>query len=201
MTKSELDWKNEELSARYDGEDLPHANMSFQEDEKEHLQAWSLIGATMRQELASEVNLSLADKIMAEIEQEETPVVSEQTEIETPRYKLLNMFRKVGFVLTQTAIAASIAMVTVIGYQTYNAEENLSLDKAPVAALGPVSNVNLASYQSAPNNNIIRLGDSAYAGNDGLNAAKKAEIRNLQNHEMELINDYIRLYVSSPSAQ
>ena len=147
MTKSELDWKNEGLSVRYDGEDLPHANMSFQEDEKEHLQAWSLIGATMRQKLASECQFIAMIRSWLKLNRGNSSRLTGKLRSKL-RVMLLNMFRKVGFVLTQTAIAASIAMVCVIGYQTYNAEENLSLDKAPVAALGPVSNVNLANIKA-----------------------------------------------------
>lgn len=200
MTKKNLDWQNEELSARYDGEDLPDEKLSFQGEDEKHLQAWSLIGATMRHELADEVNLSLADNIAAAIAKEELPVC-DQAEVKTPRYSLWKAFHKIGFVVSQTAIAASIAMVTVIGYQTYNAVDNLSQEQAPVAALGPVSNVNLASYQSVPNNNVIRLGDGSYNGNGNLNTTRQVEIRNSQNKEMELINDYIRLYVLTPSAQ
>ena len=200
MTKKNLDWQNEELSARYDGEDLPDEKLSFQGEDEKHLQAWSLIGATMRHELADEVNLSLADNIAAAIAKEELPVC-DQAEVKTPRYSLWKAFHKIGFVVSQTAIAASIAMVTVIGYQTYNAVDNLSQEQAPVAALGPVSNVNLASYQSVPNNNVIHLGDGSYNGNGNLNTARQVEIRNSQNKEMELINDYIRLYVLTPSAQ
>ena len=198
MTRSKPDWQNEDLSALFDGEDLPAEKLSFKEDDVEHLKAWSLIGATMRHELGNEVNLSLADNIAAAVAKEKAPV-SDQAEIKTPRYNIWKAIHKFGFIISQAAIAASIAMVTVIGYQTYNAVDNLGQDNAPVAALGPISNVNLASYQSVPNNNVIRLGDGAYNGN--LNTARQAEIRNSQNKEMELINDYIRLYVLTPSAQ
>lgn len=198
MTRSKPDWQNEDLSALFDGEDLPAEKLSFKEDDVEHLKAWSLIGATMRHELGNEVNLSLADNIAAAVAKEKAPV-SDQAEIKTPRYNIWKAFHKFGFIISQAAIAASIAMVTVIGYQTYNVVDNLGQDNAPVAALGPISNVNLASYQSVPNNNVIRLGDGAYNGN--LNTARQAEIRNSQNKEMELINDYIRLYVLTPSAQ
>lgn len=195
MTKTKLNWQNEDLSALYDGEILGAEKLELHEQEKKHMQAWSLIGATMRNELSSEVNLSLADNVAAAIAKEEPQsLVSDQSKISTPRYKLWKAFHKVGFALTQTAIAASIAMVTVIGYQTWNAEDNLSAENTPVVTLGSVNNVNLASYQSAQNNNVIRLGSNVGSNNSKM-VANQDQIRNSQNQEMKLINDYIRLYV------
>ena len=71
MTKTKLNWQNEDLSALYDGEILGAEKLELHEQDKKHMQAWSLIGATMRNELSSEVNLSLADNVAAAIAKEE----------------------------------------------------------------------------------------------------------------------------------
>ena len=65
-------------------------------------------------------------------------------------------------------------MVTVIGYQTWNAEDNLSAENTPVVTLGSVNNVNLASYQSAQNNNVISLGNNVGSNNSKMVANQES---------------------------
>jgi len=92
-------------------------------------------------------------------------------------------------------------MVTVVGWQTWNAEENLSLDEPAVnATLGTVGGVNLASYQNSQNDSVIRLDNSAASSKDMMvrKDNENADIHDIDHRkkmEAERINNYIRGYV------
>lgn len=200
----------EELSARYDGEFSSDGMTCINEDEKSSLQKWSLIGATLRNELSPQVNLDIASKVadliakepvVSSIDQSDVSSVEVKKELKFETKTFAKFMRKFGFVLSQTAVAASIAMVTVIGYQTWNAEDNLSQDPVAVSAFGPVSNVNLASYQTSQSNNSIRLGYNVYNTENSELHDREAQIRSSQNQELERINNYIKGYVLSTASR
>lgn len=184
----------EQLSALYDGEDSGSAALT--EAEKKTLRNWSLIGAAMRDELGAGVSLSIADRVAAAVANDPRPVTAEQTAIVTPRRRMLKFIRRTGFALTQAAIAASIAVVTVIGYQTWNAEDNLTHGAAAVSSLGPVNSVNLASFQQ-PGAGV----GTVNLGHTGVQEQREALIKTSQSRELERINQYIRGYVLSTAAR
>ena len=180
----------EELSARYDGEFNSDEMTCMNEEEKSSLQKWSLIGATMREELSKE-------PVVSSVDQSEVPAVEVKKELKFETKTFAKFMRKFGFVVSQSVVAASIAMVTVIGYQTWNAEENLNQDPVAVSAFGPVSNANLASYQTSQSNNSIRLGYNVYNTESSELHNREAQIRSSQSQELERINNYIKGYVLS----
>ena len=196
----------EELSARYDGEFNSDEMTCMNEEEKSSLQKWSLIGATMREELSPQVNLDFASKVadliakepvVSSVDQSEVPAVEVKKELKFETKTFAKFMRKFGFVVSQSVVAASIAMVTVIGYQTWNAEENLNQDPVAVSAFGHVSNANLASYQTSQSNNSIRLGYNVYNTESSELHNREAQIRSSQSQELERINNYIKGYVLS----
>ena len=69
MLKSEQLYRDlENESALFDGENTTTQKGS--EESLSHMQNWSLIGAALRNELPSKVNMSLADNVMAQIKNE-----------------------------------------------------------------------------------------------------------------------------------
>ncbi|SFS39998.1 Negative regulator of sigma E activity [Succinivibrio dextrinosolvens] len=189
--------KEELKSALYDGENLPEGKLELSENDIEHLQNWSLIGATLRNEMTGNTLKSdFASSVMNRIKDEKiTPDLVDQTEIETVSYhSFRNVFKKVSFGIAQMAIAASVAAVTIIGYQTYNAEGTVSNEVSAASTIGAIGTANLASYQTnRKSSNEIKLNqdksdkDSASANN--------IELKKQQKLEVDRINNYIRGYV------
>ena len=69
----------------------------------------------------------------------------------TRRHPVLT-FKRVGSWLGQAAVAASVAVVAVVGVQLYNASQpelNNPVATSAVTQVGPVNGLNLASYQNS----------------------------------------------------
>lgn len=193
MLKSEQLYRDlENESALFDGENETIQKVS--EDSLSHMQNWSLIGAALRNELPSKVNMSLADNVMAQIKNEHIkPEKDSIKEISLPTLKVA--FKKFSFGIAQVALAASVAAVTVVGWQTYNADESISGDKT-TAPLGSVEGVNLASYQTEHNDKTLKLnGKSNLDQGQNEDRVNSAELKKQQSIEVERINNYIRGYV------
>lgn len=141
------------------------------------MQNWSLIGAALRNELPSKVNMSLADNVMAQIKNENIkPEPAKIKEISLPSFKIA--FKKFSFGIAQVALAASVAAITIIGWQTYNADEGITGDKT-TAPLGSVEGVNLASYQTAHNDKTLKFNDkSNQTRNQNEDKVNSAELKN-----------------------
>ncbi len=193
MLKSEQLYRDlENESALFDGENETIQKVS--EDSLSHMQNWSLIGAALRNELPSKVNMSLADNVMTQIKNEHIkPEKDSIKEISLPTLKVA--FKKFSFGIAQVALAASVAAVTVVGWQTYNADESISGDKT-TAPLGSVEGVNLASYQTEHNDKTLKLnGKSNLEQGQNEDRVNSAELKKQQSIEVERINNYIRGYV------
>ena len=193
MLKSEQLYRDlENESALFDGESKSTQKVS--EESLSHMQNWSLIGATLRNELPSKINMSLADNVMAQIKKENIkPEKTEVKEISLPTLKIA--FKKFSFGLAQVALAASVAAITIIGWQTYNADEGISGDKT-TAPLGSVEGVNLASYQTAHNDNTLKFnGKSNQTQSQNEDRVNSAELKKQQSLAVERINNYIIGYV------
>ena len=178
----------EEQSALFDSENVNVDKVELNDELKDHLNNWSLIGATLRDELPKQVNVSFADNLMAKIEQQKIKP--------EPRKVSFNFtFKKVAFAVSQFAIAASVAAVTIIGWQTFNADEKLGVDSTSTS-LGSVNGVNLASYQTSQTQKGIKL-NQHYSDIDSKNGIKmdEKEFRKQQALEVDRINNYIRGYV------
>lgn len=186
LDSKQTNW--EEQSALFDSENVNVDKVELNDELKDHLNNWSLIGATLRDELPKKVNVSFADNLMAKIEQEKIKP--------EPRKVSFNFtFKKVAFAVSQFAIAASVAAVTIIGWQTFNADEKLGVDSTSTS-LGSVNGVNLASYQTSQTQKGIKL-NQHYSDIDSKNGIKmdEKEFRKQQALEVDRINNYIRGYV------
>lgn len=186
LDSKQTNW--EEQSALFDSENVNVDKVDLNDELKDHLNNWSLIGATLRDELPKQVNVSFADNLMAKIEQEKIKP--------EPRKVSFNFtFKKVAFAVSQFAIAASVAAVTIIGWQTFNADEKLGVDSTSTS-LGSVNGVNLASYQTSQTQKGIKL-NQHYSDIDSKNGIKmdEKEFRKQQALEVDRINNYIRGYV------
>ena len=186
LDSKQTNW--EEQSALFDSENVNVDKVELNDELKDHLNNWSLIGATLRDELPKQVNVSFADNLMAKIEQEKIKP--------EPRKVSFNFtFKKVAFAVSQFAIAASVAAVTIIGWQTFNADEKLGVDSTSTS-LGSVNGVNLASYQTSQTQKGIKL-NQHYSDIDSKNGIKidEKEFRKQQALEVDRINNYIRGYV------
>lgn len=186
LDSKQTNW--EEQSALFDSENVNVDKVELNDELKDHLNNWSLIGATLRDELPRQVNVSFADNLMAKIEQEKIKP--------EPRKVSFNFtFKKVAFAVSQFAIAASVAAVTIIGWQTFNADEKLGVDSTSTS-LGSVNGVNLASYQTSQTQKGIKL-NQHYSDIDSKNGIKmdEKEFRKQQALEVDRINNYIRGYV------
>ena len=193
MLKSEQLYRDlENESALFDGENTTSQKVS--EESLSHMQNWSLIGAALRNELPSKVNMSLADNVMAQIKNENIkPEPAKIKEILLPSFKIA--FKKFSFGIAQVALAASVAAITIIGWQTYNADEGITGDKT-TAPLGSVEGVNLASYQTVHNDKTLKFNDkSNQTQNLNEDKVNSAELKKQQSLEVERINNYIRGYV------
>lgn len=186
LDSKQTNW--EEQSALFDSENVNVDKVELNDELKDHLNNWSLIGATLRDELPKQVNVSFADNLMAKIEQEKIKP--------EPRKVSFNFtFKKVAFAVSQFAIAASVAAVTIIGWQTFNADEKLGVDSTSTS-LGSVNGVNLASYQTSQTQKGIKLNQhcSDIDSKNGIKMDEK-EFRKQQALEVDRINNYIRGYV------
>ena len=67
LDSKQTNW--EEQSALFDSENVNVDKVELNDELKDHLNNWSLIGATLRDELPKQVNVSFADNLMAKIEQ------------------------------------------------------------------------------------------------------------------------------------
>ncbi len=187
----------EELtSSLYDGENLPNDNVKITDNDLEHMQNWSVIGATMRNEKTGVITKNFASSVINSIKEEN--IVPDPVEIEVMPMKNTSyvraMFNKFAFGLSQLAIAASVAAVTIIGYQTYNAEGAATSEiSASVSSLGVA---NLASYQTKHNDsNKIMLNDRKSSSNADKVKVTAVEADEQKLLEVERINGYIKNYV------
>lgn len=186
----------ENLSAIFDGNNLPKdESLEMSENDKDHLQNWSLISSTLKKELPSKINLSLANNVMSRIENEHIQI--EKVE-ETPTFSIVPLIKKVSFALTQVSVAAAIAVIAVIGYQTYNAGVELNATTEFAPSFGNSTSVNLASYQSPSQEQVIHMNNNVVPNNEILQNNNKRDAytaQKLKEQEMQRLNEYLKGYV------
>ena len=192
----------EKLSEIYDGEHFDEAFDCNDEKLKSHLDNWSLIGSALRDELPEKVDMSIADNVMAAIaaEAKEEKVLEEQPKeiADISTFKVPAFFKKVSLYFTQIAVAASVAMVTIVGWQTYSAGEMSGvIEPASTNTMGAVGSLNLASFQSDDHEAVIHMNqvpreDATVAEHRQLSAKQLEELRQ---KEIERVNSYVKGYV------
>ena len=184
----------ETISSKFDGELQGSLPETLSADEKAHLENWSVIGAALRGEMAEKTDFDFASKVMGRIAQEATPIV-DQTKVQEEHKSLRFVsLKKLGLLFAETAVAASLCMITVFGYQTWNAEENLSIGDA-VSTMGTVSGVNLASYQNRNNDHAISLDVNGAQEQHRLSPQEQRELAQKREQEAERISNYLKGYV------
>lgn len=192
----------EKLSEVYDGEEFTKELNLNDEKMKSHLENWSLIGSALRNELPEKVDMSIADNVMAAIANDvkEEVVLEEQPKEapDTSTFKVPAFFKKVSLYFTQIAVAASVAMVTIVGWQTYSAGEMSGvIEPASTNTMGAVGGLNLASFQSDDHEAVIHMNqvpreDATVAEHRQLSAKQLEELRQ---KEIERVNSYVKGYV------
>ena len=192
----------EKLSEIYDGEHFDEAFDCNDEKLRSHLDNWSLIGSALRDELPEKVDMSIADNVMAAIaaEAKEEKVLEEQPKefADISTFKVPAFFKKVSLYFTQIAVAASVAMVTVVGWQTYSAGETSGIiEPASTSTMGAVGGLNLASFQSDDHEAVIHMNQvpresASVVEHRQLNAKQLEELRQ---KEIERVNSYVKGYV------
>lgn len=192
----------EKLSEVYDGEEFTKELNLNDEEMKSHLENWSLIGSALREELPEKVDMSIADNVMAAIANDvkEEAALEEQPK-EAPdmsTFKVPVFFKKVSLYFTQIAVAASVAMVTIVGWQTYSAGEMSGvIEPASTNTMGAVGGLNLASFQSDDHEAVIHMNqvpreNATVAEHRQLSAKQLEELRQ---KEIERVNSYVKGYV------
>lgn len=147
MLKSSQEW----VSAAVDGEvdDKTLAQLSADVDSHDEWQRYHMIGDAMRGELPATIDLDLFASITAAIELEPTIIApqAKSTEVDQQRTTSSNVvpfFKQFG----QYAIAATVAMVAIVGVQNYN-QSNDAESPLPVLMTRPlVGSVSPVSYQT-----------------------------------------------------
>lgn len=151
MIKSGQEWVSAAVDGEVDAQTL--AELSADNNSHDKWQNYHLIGDAMRKELPTAFNLDLSASIAAAIELEPS-ILAPQAQLSTPLANkaqiddsakpsnVVPLFKQLG----QYAIAASVALVAVIGVQNYNQDQN---NQAPMSVLstrplvGTVSPVSL----------------------------------------------------------
>ncbi len=155
MDKLGQEW----VSAAVDGEtdEKILAELAADTDSHDKWQSYHMIGDAMRGELPQTLSLDLSQSIADAIEQEPTILVPKPEkeaveEVVTPAAKsnVVSLFKQFG----QYAIAASVALVAVVGVQNYNASPESGAEPLPVLDTRPLmGSVSPVSYQTGANQN------------------------------------------------
>ena len=125
----------------------------------------------------------------------------------TQRHPVLT-FKRVGSWLGQAAIAASVAVVAIVGVQLYNASQpelNNPVATSAVTQVGPVNGLNLASYQNSDNDLIMNpelmpQQPQVNTPEDQNKDLTDAEVRAEQKAELDRINLYVQGYMIETAA-
>lgn len=180
----------ERLSANFDGEDLQQLHEVSEED-RGHLQKWAAIGAALRDELPSRTDMRFADEVMSRIEHDAR--VDQPAQDMIMKLRIISL-RKLGFFFGQAVAAASICMVTIFGYQAFNADDNAAGNQA-VGTMGTVGGVNLASYQNKGGSSIVLDAQPQNAQATQLSPREQRDLAEKRQQEESRVNNYLQGYV------
>lgn len=111
--------------------------------------------------------------------------------------------KRLGRFVSQAAIAATVAVVAIVGLQTYNAADPVISDPAATVAtttVGPVSGLSLASYQNSDNDVLMHVEQMPSSRVSNGNETYHSEVERQQKEELERINLYVQGYVLDTAA-
>ncbi|MCG9720052.1 RseA family anti-sigma factor [Shewanella sp. Isolate7] len=153
MDKLGQEWVSAAVDGEIDEQEL--AQLAADTDSHEKWRDYHMIGDAMRGELPAAINLDLSANIAAAIELEpsilvpkrvETPEVTPQHATQHRFASVVPLFKQFG----QYAIAASVALVAVIGVQNYNQG---GVEDAPMPVLNTrplIGSASPVSLQTGP---------------------------------------------------
>ncbi|NKF50946.1 anti-sigma factor [Shewanella sp. WXL01] len=152
MLKTNQEWISEVVDGEADEQAI--AALASDPDTHEQWQRYHMIGDAMRGELPEKIDLDLTANIFAAIEQEPTIVAPQASAPEQPSVEqvaakpsnVVSLFKQFG----QYAIAASVALVAIIGVQNYQTPADAE-SPLPVLNTRPlVGSVSPVSLQTGP---------------------------------------------------
>ena len=111
--------------------------------------------------------------------------------------------KRLGRFVSQAAITATVAVVAIVGLQTYNAADPVISDPAATVAtttVGPVSGLSLASYQNSDNDVLMHVEQMPSSHVTNGNESYHSEVERQQKEELERINLYVQGYVLDTAA-
>lgn len=131
MDKLGQEWVSAAVDGEVEGQAI--ADLAADKDSHEKWRNYHMIGDAMRGELPQTINLDLSASIAKAIEDEPAIVapqvtVAEKPKAEPSKAKVIPLFKQFG----QYAIAASVALVAVVGVQNYQ-------QQGPEAGAEPLS--------------------------------------------------------------
>ena len=134
---------------------------------------------------------------------QETVMVQSRAQREHMGSQLRQFFsmKRLAMFTSQVAIAASVAVVAIVGLQTYNAADPVLSEPASTIAtnVGPVSGLSLASYQNSDNEVLMNLKQMPEPNLNG-KEAYQSDLERKQQEELERINMYVQGYVLDTAA-
>ena len=163
--------------------------------------------------IAAEVSVADFDQAALNCPERQEQVVAQvkAAALRRPKLSFSRSLSRVGGLVGQIAVAASVAVVAVVGVQLYNASQPAYNDQVATTAatqVGPVNGLNLASYQNSDKDLIINPENLPQAQVKGRVAKEQnqeqdltdAQLRAEQQAELERINLYVQGYMIDTAA-
>ena len=163
--------------------------------------------------IAAEVSVADFDQAALNCPERQEQVVAQvkAAALRRPKFSFSRSLSRVGGLVGQIAVAASVAVVAVVGVQLYNASQPAYNDQVATTAatqVGPVNGLNLASYQNSDKDLIINPENLPQAQVKGRVAKEQnqeqdltdAQLRAEQQAELERINLYVQGYMIDTAA-
>ena len=163
--------------------------------------------------IAAEVSVADFDQAALNRPERQEQVVAQvkAAALRRPKLSFSRSLSRVGGLVGQIAVAASVAVVAVVGVQLYNASQPAYNDQVATTAVtqvGPVNGLNLASYQNSDKDLIINPENLPQAQVKGRVAKEQnqeqdltdAQLRAEQQAELERINLYVQGYMIDTAA-
>lgn len=161
MDKLGQEWVSAAVDGEVEGQAI--ADLAADKDSHDKWRNYHMIGDAMRGELPQTINLDLSASIAQAIDEEPAIVapqvtVADKPEVKQTQGKVIPLFKQFG----QYAIAASVALVAVVGVQNYQQQE-LGAEQEPLSVLSTrplVGTASPVSLQTGPVQQVQSQGSS-----------------------------------------
>lgn len=152
MAKATLNEQNKEFTSALLDNEVNLTDESMKDVDQGAFARYSLIGDVMRSEATSGISLNIADSVASQLENE--PVHADfsakqnDKKADTSKGKVVSM--KWWRTISQTAIAASVAVVAVIGVQQYTGQGSEQSELPQLQSQPFLGSASPVSYSSEP---------------------------------------------------